>query len=107
MLLRVGALMVVAALGCTGGGSGAPDAALPCAVDQAPADQIAACGTPPPQCCNLPWCGPDPQDSSWFCSTHGGANWCCVCADTSGSGTPRWIPQKLECGLGQHDAGPD
>jgi len=108
MLARLGVLVILAALGC-GGGSDAADAggadATVCEVDQAPEEAFATCGAAIPQCCGLPWCGPDVPDDTWFCATHGGANWCCACADASGSGTPKWGLWKMECGLGQPDGG--
>jgi hypothetical protein len=107
MLARLGPLVVVVALlGCDGG-DGAPDAAA-CAVDEAPAVALATCGAPLPQCCGLPWCGPDVPDDAWFCATHSGANWCCACADPDGTGTPTWGLWKMECGLlGPADGGID
>ena len=106
MMLRVGALVVVAALQCSESAS-TPDASQPCAVDQAPGEAISTCGPPPPQCCGMPWCGPDLSDSSYFCSSHGGASWCCACADPEDTGTLQWVVWKMECGLGSRDASAD
>ena len=109
MLARRGVVVfvVVAVLGC-GGGGGSPDGAASCEVAEAPAEAVATCGAPLPQCCGLPWCGPDVPSNAWFCATHGGASWCCACADANASGTPKWGLWKMECGLlGQRDGGED
>ncbi len=104
MLARLGVLLLFAALGC-GGGPDVADAAA-CEVEEAPPEASATCGTPPAQCCNLPWCGPEVPDSTWFCATHsGGAHWCCACADASGDGTVKWGLWKMECGIEPRDGG--
>jgi hypothetical protein len=103
---RLVVVVALAALGCGHGGEQA-DAAAACEVDQAPAEAFATCGPAIPHCCGLPWCGPDVPDDTWFCATHGGASWCCACADPSGGDAPRWSVWKMECGLGPSDGGAD
>jgi hypothetical protein len=102
MSIRMALVLLVATLGCGSDSAyradAAPDgdtadAADPCAIVNARAEDIALCGAVPAlaDCCGLPWCGP----SDTWCSLPFPRG-CCGC-DPNAPGGPRWMPLAIDC----------